>query len=214
MVVRRAIRVLLAEDHTLLRAGLRQLIDGEPDMEVIGEAGDGFEAVELAAALEPDVVVLDITMPRLNGLLAARRIRDRGLSCRLLFLTVHAEQHYIRQAFAAGGTGYVLKRAVDVELMEAIRVVHRGGTFLFPEAVQALIEAYRDDTEGAGPPLTERQRTVLTLTVEGFSDREIAEHLQVSVKTVDGARRRIMEKLGAHHRSELVRYALQHGLLS
>ena len=211
------IRVLLADDHAVLRAGLRALLAGEPDMEVVGEAVDGEDAVVQTERLRPDVVVLDIAMPRLNGLEAIRRIRDLGLPCKVLVLTMHAEEQYLLQVLRAGGSGYVLKASADTELMEAIRTVHRGEAFLYPKATALLIEDYRGRIAGEDrdhyEDLSEREREVLALTAAGYTNQEIADKLVISVKTVDTYRSRIMEKLNLHHRSELVKFALRHGLL-
>ena len=212
------IRVLLADDHTLLRAGLRALINAEPDIEVVGEAGDGQEAMGKAEELRPDVVVMDISMPGLDGLEATRRIHERGLEARVLILTVHAEEQYLLQALKAGASGYVVKSSADADLLEAIRAAHRGGVFLYPATVQRLLGEYMREAEAgqAGDSyarLTEREREVLKLTAEGYTNREIAERLVLSPKTVDTYRERIMEKLGLSHRWELVQFALRKGLL-
>lgn len=215
---KKKIRVLLADDHAVLRAGLRALINAEQDMEVVGEAGDGMEAVERTRELQPDVVVMDIAMPRLNGLEATQRIVQSGMETRVLVLTMHSEEQYLLQVLQSGGAGYVLKRSADTELMEAIRTVHRGEAFLYPSATKLLVDDYlgrvrvgqeRDSYD----ELTEREREVLKLTVEGFSNQEIADKLIISPKTVDTYRARVMEKLNLRHRSELIKYALRRGLL-
>lgn len=213
------IRVVLADDHTVLRAGLKALINSEPDMEVVGEAANGREAVELAERLRPDVVVMDIGMPDMNGLDATRAISRRELPSRVLVLTMHAEEQYLLQVLQAGGSGYVLKRSADTELMDAIRAVHRGEAFLYPGATKLLLEEYLrsaapDAAEAAKKRLTDREREVLALTAAGYTNQEIAGRLYISPKTVDTYRQRIMEKLNLHHRSELVRYALDKGLLT
>jgi two-component system response regulator NreC len=210
------IRVLLADDHAVLRAGLRALLNAEPDIEVIGEAADGQEAVALAERLKPDVVVMDITMPRMDGLRATRQITANHPEIRVLVLTMHAEEQYLLQVLEAGGSGYVVKNSADRDLLEAIRVVHRGEAFLYPSATRMLLEAYRRGErpgDGREQVLTEREEEVLRLTAEGYSNTEIAQRIYLSPKTVDTYRQRIMEKLGLHHRAELVRYALEHGLL-
>lgn len=212
------IRVLLADDHAVLRAGLRALINAEPDMEVVGEVGDGMAAVAEVEELGPDVVVMDISMPGLDGLEATRRIHERGLASRVLILTVHAEEQYLMQALKAGASGYVVKSSADADLLEAIRAAHRGGVFLYPTTVQRLLGEYmREAEEGEANDsyqrLTEREREVLKLTAEGYTNREIAEKLVLSPKTVDTYRERIMEKLGLNHRWELVQFALRKGLL-
>lgn len=210
------IRVLLADDHALLRAGLRALIDAEPDMTVVGEAGDGAEAVRLAERLRPDVVVMDISMPVMDGLEATRRLGEALPATRVLVLTMHAEEQYLLKVLEVGGSGYVLKASADTELMAAIRVVHSGQAYLYPSATRMLLEAYRMGEQDDDKPrdhLSEREREVLTLTAAGYSNSEIGARLYLSPKTVDTYRQRIMEKLDLHHRAELVRYALDRGLL-
>jgi DNA-binding NarL/FixJ family response regulator len=211
------IRVLLADDHAVLRAGLRALLNAEPDIEVIGEAGDGQEAVTLAEKLRPDVVVMDLAMPVMSGMEATRHITAQLPNARVLALTMHAEDQYLLEVLEAGGSGYVLKRSADTELLEAIRAVSRGETFLYPDAVKLLLSRYRNgaraDQQSRRPALSEREEEVLRLTAEGYSNHEIADQLQISPKTVDTYRQRIMEKLGLHHRVELVHYALDRGLL-
>jgi len=211
------IRIVVADDHAVLRAGLRALLNAEPDMEVVGEAANGREAVERAEQLRPDVIVMELSMPLMGGLDATKQIKEKGLPTRVLVLTVHAEQQYLLPVLQAGGAGYVLKQAADTELIQAIRTVHRGEAFLYPAAANLLIEDYRrrvtrgeDEFDG----LSEREREVLKLTAEGFSSQEIADKLIISAKTVDTYRQRIMDKLDIHHRSELIRYALRKGLLT
>lgn len=212
----RPIRVLLADDHGILRAGLRALLANEPDLEVVGEAADGEEAVARATALQPDVVVLDIAMPRLDGLEATRRIRARGLDCKVLILTVHAEERYLLPVLRAGGAGYVLKSGADTDLLDAIRTVARGDIFLYPGATRLLVADYlgregaaRDQRRG----LSERERQVLALTAAGYSAPEIGDRLILSPKTVETHRERAMRKLGLRRRADLVHYALRSGLL-
>jgi two-component system response regulator NreC len=210
------ISVLLADDHAMLRAGLRALISAEPDLTVVGEAGDGEEAVRLTERLHPDVVVMDISMPVKDGLAATGEITQRMPDTKVLVLTMHAEEQYLLRVLEAGGSGYVLKRSADHELMEAIRTVHRGEAFLYPSATRLLLQAYQKGEHPeppAGGKLSEREGEVLRLTAEGYSNTEIGKQLYLSPKTVDTYRQRIMEKLGLHHRAELVRYALDTGLL-
>ncbi|HET8626311.1 MAG TPA: response regulator transcription factor [Thermomicrobiales bacterium] len=210
------IRVLLADDHGILRAGLRALLASEPDIEVVGEAADGEEAVAQAADLRPDVVVMDIAMPGLDGLEATRRIRDRGLPCKVLILTVHAEERYLLPVLRAGGAGYVQKSGADTDLLEAIRTVARGDAFLYPGAARLLLAEYLDREAGGhdrNRDLSERERQVLALTAEGYSAQEVAERLFLSPKTVETYRERAMHKLGLRRRADLVHYALRSGLL-
>ncbi len=212
----RKIRVLLADDHAVLRAGLKALLNAEPDIEVVGEAADGAEAVDRASETRPDVIVMDIQMPRMSGLEATRALRARSLPAKVLILTMHAESQYLLPLLEAGGSGYVLKSGADRELIEAIRTVHRGEVFLYPAATKLLVDGYLDRSTREDDPydgLTEREREVLKLVAEGYSGTEIAERLVISPKTVDTYRERIMQKLGIRHRYELVRYALKKGML-
>lgn len=217
------IRILLADDHAMLRAGLRALLEAEDGLEVVGEAGTGEEAVELAQELAPDVVVMDLSMPGIGGLEATRRIAGGGpaaeneeATTRVLVLTMHAEEEHLLPVLEAGGSGYVNKRRADEELIEAIRAVARGDVFLYPEAAKLLLQGFRGKPTDEEDPLTklsDRELEVLGFTAEGFSAAEIGRKLSISPKTVDTYRSRIMEKLGLNHRSELVRFALKQGLL-
>ncbi|HLZ68771.1 MAG TPA: response regulator transcription factor [Dehalococcoidia bacterium] len=213
------LRIVLADDHAVLRAGLRALLEDEPDFAIVGEAGNGAEAVTLVERRRPDVVVMDLDMPELDGLEATRRISAAGLSTKVLVLTMHDEEAHILKVLEAGGSGYVLKSAAERELMQAIRTVARGEVFLYPAATRLLLRSYLAGERGAAESrpargrLSEREEQVLALTAEGYSNHEIAGRLYLSSKTVDTYRQRIMEKLDLHHRSELVRYALDKGLL-
>ena len=211
------ITILLVDDHAVLRAGLRALLDAEPDMVVVGEAGTGEEGVVMAERLKPQIVVMDLSMPGIGGLEATRRISALDQGTRVLVLTMHGEEEHLLPVLEAGGSGYVNKRGADEELIEALRTVARGDVFLYPNAAKLLLQGFRGKGErGEEDPLeklTEREREVLGFTAEGFSSAEIGKKLFISPKTVDTYRSRIMEKLGLHHRSELVRFALQQGLL-
>ena len=212
----RPIRILLVDDHAVLRAGLRMLLEAERDLEVVGEAGSGEEGVAKAERLRPDVVVMDLSMPGQGGLEATRAIAALDQGTRVLILTMHGEEEHLLPVLEAGGSGYVNKRSADEELTLAIRTVARGEVFLYPSAAKLLLRGLREKAEDPGGPLgrlTGREREVLAHTVEGFSASEIGQKLAISPKTVDTYRARIMEKLGLHHRSELVRFALQTGLL-
>jgi len=210
------IRILLVDDHLVLRAGLKALLDAEKDMRVVGEAGTGEEAIEKARGLKPDVVVMDLSMPGVGGLEATRQIAEAG-QARVLVLTMHSEEEYLLPVLEAGGSGYVKKTSADEDLTNAIRTVARDEVFLYPNAAKLLLQGFRvrgeDDQPDPLEKLTERERDVLAMTPEGYSSSEIGEKLFISPKTVDTYRSRIMEKLGLHHRSELVRFALNTGLL-
>ena len=211
------VRILLADDHALFRAGLRALLESEPRWEVVGEAANGNEAVARARELKPDIVIMDLSMPGANGLEATRAMRALGLECRVLVLTVHAEEEYLVPVVEAGASGYLTKTSADTDLLEALRVVARGEVYLPSRATTLLLRRYREtqnDPQQAGfRELSDREREVLVLTAEGFSSREIGERLYISPKTVETYRSRIMVKLGLNHRSELVRFALRTGLL-
>jgi len=214
------IRLLVADDHAILRSGLRMLINGQPDMEVVGEAEDGEGALQKAAESQPDVAILDITMPKAGGLKAVAEIRDRSPATRVLVLTMHNEPAYLRTALAAGAHGYVLKKSVDADLLAAIRAVHLGKTYVDPELADHLVrDALRatrriPSSDPHQTTLSERELQVLRLVAEGFSSREIAAQIFVSTKTVETYRARISEKLGLKSRAELVQYALESQMLS
>ena len=210
------IRILLVDDHAVLRAGLRALLEAESDLEVVGEAATGEDAIEEARKLRPDIAIMDLSMPGLGGLEATRRIAALNLGVKVLVLTVHAEEEYLFPVLEAGGSGYVTKTSADRELISAIRTVARGDVFLYPHAATLLLERYQAQEEGEQEPihqLSAREREVLALTAAGHSSREIGKKLFISPKTVDTYRSRLMSKLGLSHRSELVRFALQTGLL-
>ncbi|MGH7445270.1 MAG: response regulator [Longimicrobiales bacterium] len=210
------IRIVLCDDHLVLRAGLKALLENEVDLKVVGEASTGEEALERCELLKPDVVVMDLSMPGMGGLEATRRIAVQGTS-KVLVLTMHAEEEYLLAVLEAGGSGYVRKTSADEDLISAIRTVARDEVFLYPSAAKLLLQGFRvkKDEKENDPirKLTQREREVMAMTAEGFSSSEIGEKLFISPKTVDTYRSRIMEKLGLHHRSELVRFALQQGLL-
>ena len=209
------VTVLLADDHTIFRAGLKSLLDAEMGIEVVGEASTGDEAVEMVREVKPDIVVMDLSMPGSGGLEATRRITALQLPTRVLVLTMHAEQEYLVPVLEAGAHGYLTKTTADRRLVDAIRVVARGEVYLPPKATTLLLKEYKAAGEDSDllRQLSSREQEVLALTAEGFSSKEIGEKLFISPKTVDTYRARIMEKLGLTHRSELVRFALRAGLL-
>ena len=212
------IRLVVADDHAILRSGLRMLINAQPDMEVVGEAEDGIEATRVIQSVNPNVAILDVTMPRSGGLDAIKEIVARNRSIRILLLTMHEEPAYLRTALAAGAAGYVLKKSVDADLLSAIRAVHRGRTYVDSELAEILVrDAISRDSgtdSAAGSVLSDRELQVLELVAEGFSSREIAEQIYISTKTVETYRARFAEKLGLKSRAQIVRYALNLGLLS
>ena len=213
-------RVLLAEDHTIVRKGLRSLLDKETGIEVVGEAEDGREAIVKAEELHPDVVVVDIAMPGLNGLEATRQIKKRFPDMKILILTMHANEEYILQFLKAGASGYLVKKAAPAELISAINAVHKGHSFLSPSISRVVIDEYirrsKEISEGEEgfEQLTVREREVLQLIAEGRKTREIAELLYISIKTVETHRAHIMDKLDIHSTAELTRYAIRKGIIS
>ncbi len=215
------IRVLLVDDHPIFRAGLRALLESQPDVRVIGEAGNGAEAIARANELHPDIILLDISMPDVDGLEALRRMQADHVPGKVLVLTMHAENEYLFQVLESGGYGYVLKQGVDTDLFTAIRTVAAGDIFLYPSATALLLSRYREQkraldesADGSQPDgLSEREREVLSLTAQGYSSQEIGDQLALSAKTVETYRTRVMRKLNLRHRSDLVRYALRVGLL-
>ena len=215
------IRVLLADDHAVLRAGLRLLLNSQDDMEVVGEADTGAQAVAQARQLHPDIVLLDITMSGADGLGAVREIKEDNPDTKVLALTMHDDESYLRHVLEAGGAGYVLKRSADTELLSAIRAVQQGGTFLHPEHAKALLEPTVETAEELKKKgsdsydlLSDREQQVLKFLALGHTNKQIAEKLFISVKTVETYRARVQEKLGLRGRAALVRYALQRGLLA
>jgi DNA-binding NarL/FixJ family response regulator len=213
-------RVLLADDHALVRRGVRLILDQEPDLTVVAEAGDGAEAVELARSTDVDLVVLDIAMPRMTGLQAAREIGRRtakGEPPRVLMLSMHDNEQYFFESLKVGASGYVLKSVADEDLVEACRAALRGEAFVYPGAMSALVRDYLDRMRrGERVPetvLTEREDEVIKLIAEGSSSKEIAQALTISVKTVERHRANILAKLGMRDRTQLTRYAIRAGLI-
>lgn len=213
------IRVVLADDHAVVRAGLKAVLGTARDIEVVGEARDGDEAVALAERLKPEVVVMDLTMGESNGADATKQIVSRGLPSKVLVLTMHAEEDYLVPVLEAGASGYLMKNAADRELVDAVRAVARGDIYVRPAAARVLAKGLtRKDPLAEEREkferLTERERDVLKYTAQGYSAPEIGEKLHISAKTVDTYKQRIHEKLGLHHRSDYVQLALKLGLLS
>ncbi len=211
------IRILLADDHAIVLDGLLALLEGEEDLVVVGRASNGIEVIDQVRNLAPDLVVLDIAMPHLNGIEATRRILRSNPQTRVLILSQYDDKRSVLEAIAAGASGYLLKRSAGTELAEGIRTVMRGGAALHPVAAQALVEAYQrcecrhrlDSYEH----LTDREREVLILVAEGYTNQQIADMLHVSPKTVDGHRTSLMSKLDLHDRTEVVKYALRRQLI-
>ena len=210
------IRVLIVDDHAMMRDGIQALIGIHDDIEIVGEASEGKEAVEKAIELRPDVILMDVAMPGIDGLEATRRIKKKIPRTKVLVLTQYENREYVLSAVKAGADGYVPKRAASLELVSAINAVHKGNTFLYPSAVKVLMQDYRQRVEKEEPydQLTAREREILKLIAEGHKSREIAEMLSISLKTVLVHRDKIMWKLDLHNRTELIKYALRKGLIN
>jgi DNA-binding NarL/FixJ family response regulator len=210
-------RILLADDHAVVRRGLRLVLDAEPDLEVVAEAGDGAEALQCALGTDIDLAVLDISMPRMTGLQAARALQRRRSQLRILMLSMHQNERYLYEALKSGAAGYVLKTVADRDLVEACRAAMRGERFLYPGAETPLIREFlrgaRNDEPLREDPLTPREVEVVKLIAESYSTRQIADALTISEKTVDRHRANIFEKLAMHDRVELTRYAIRRGLV-
>jgi len=211
------IRVLVADDHVVIREGIRLLLEAQPDIEVVGEASDGWEAWKKALKLRPDVVLMDITMPGVGGLEATRQLRATMPDIRVLVLTMHEGEDFFFGMLQAGASGYVLKGASSHELLNAIRSVHQGGIYLYPTMTKKLVSDYlsRPSWEQTGyDDLTSRERDVLTLIAEGLTTQEIADKLMISANTIQTHRHNIMEKLNLRNKSELIKYAIRKGLIT
>ncbi len=212
------IRVLVADDHLLLREGIRSLLAKVPDIEIVGEAGDGEEAVAKAEQLKPDVVLMDITMPRLGGLEASRLIRQKEPNTRVLILTMHETDQYLRGMLEAGVSGYLLKTTATSDLILAIRAVHQGDVYLYPSIARMLVADYLKRVKSGKDRiiydgLTAREREILMHIADDRKNKEIADLLKISVRTVQTHRSNLMDKLGAHDRTELVKYAIRKGII-
>jgi two-component system response regulator NreC len=213
------IKVLIADDHAILRSGLKMLINAQADMEVVSEASDGAQAIQAVSQTKPDVALIDLTMPRGGGVSALREVVRNCPETRILVLTMHDDPAYLRSVLAAGAFGYVLKRSMDAELLAAIRAVQRGGTFVDPSLANVFVRDVlakkgEDKTVRPKSVLSDRELQVLQLVARGYSNQEIAEQLAVSVKTVETYRSRFRDKLGLRTRSDVVRFALEMGLLT
>ena len=213
-----SIHILLADDHAILRAGLKMMLNAQPDMEVIGEAHDGRQALHEALRLHPDVILMDITMPDMNGIEATRQVKKQLPDVKVLILTMHENDEYVFQALRAGASGYLLKEAADTDLINALHVIQSGNFYLSPAAQSVMVGDYLQrvhagEEKDSYSSLTEREREILKLVAEGFTNNQIAERLVISPKTVDTHRTHIMDKLNLHSRAELVKYAMRRGLL-
>ena len=206
-------RIVLADDHSVVRQGFRRILEAQPDMEIVGEASNGNEAIEVSTRLNPDVVVMDVAMPELNGIEATRRMGESASRTRVLALSMHKDSVYVREILRAGARGYLLKDAVDEDLIAAVRAVARGEGYLSPGIADAVLTDYRQHVTDPIDLLTTREREVLQLVAEGKTNKEIATGLNLSVYTVDAHRGRIMEKLNLHSTGELVRFAIRKGLV-
>jgi DNA-binding NarL/FixJ family response regulator len=210
-------RILLADDHAMVRRGLRMVLDAEPDLEVVDEASDGAEALDRILQGDVDLAILDVTMPRMTGLQAARELRRRDSDTKVLVLSMHDNEQYLYEALKAGASGYVLKSAAHRDLVEAVRAAMRGEPFLYPGAITALIKDFLSHAHEGGPdrenPLTPREEEVTKLIAEGHTSKEIAALLVLSEKTVERHRANILEKLGLRDRVDLTRYAIRRGLI-
>jgi DNA-binding NarL/FixJ family response regulator len=206
-------RIVIADDHGIVRSGLRMLLERQPDFEVVGEASDGIEARDLVISEQPDIAILDVKMPRLTGLEATKEIREAAPDVSVLILSMHDDERYLFEALKAGASGYVLKSQADQDLLEAIEAVDRGEPFLTPDAQRALIKDVLERGEEPGDELTPRENEVVKLAAEAHTNREIAGILGLSEKTVENHRANAMRKLGMRDRVELVRYAIRRGLI-
>jgi DNA-binding NarL/FixJ family response regulator len=206
------LKILLADDHTIVRQGLKLILSAHADLEVVGEAANGREAVELADKLRPDIVLMDVQMPELNGIDATKKMVAANPRIRILVLSMHKESVYVREILKAGARGYILKDAIDTELLNAIRSVAKGDGYISPAVAGALNDKVKDPSNPVDM-LSAREREVLLLIAEGKTNKEIATHLNLSVYTVDSHRGKIMEKLNLHSAGELVRFAMKNGLV-
>src|SRR2546429_5465909 len=208
------IRILIADDHTVVAEGLKHLIETQPDLEVVAIVGDGREAVRIAKESQPHVVLMDLSMPELNGADATRAIVENDPKCRVIVLSMYAEREYVRRALKSGAAGYVVKRSAAKEVVDAIRAVHSGQRYLSPRVADVVIDDYAEERDDPLARLSAREREVLQLLAEGRTGAEIAQRLSLSQKTVETYRARLVEKLGIRDVAGLVRFAIQRGLVS
>ncbi len=212
------IRVFLVDDHLMMREGIRWLLEKTPDIEIVGEAGDGVEAVVGVEQLAPDVVLMDISMPRLGGLEATRQIKEQNPQVKVLILTMHETDQYLSQMLQSGASGYVVKTAAFSELVSAVRAVYQGDVYLYPAIARMLVDDYllkvKAGKEGSHDSLTSREKEILRLVAEGTKNKEIAGLLGISLRTVQAHRTNLMRKLGVHDRTELVKYAVRNGVVA
>ncbi len=213
MSVPHVTRILIADDHSLVRDGLRGVLDAEPDLAVVAEVADGAEAVERGLVDDIDLAVLDLSMPRMTGLQAARELSRRRPNLRLVMLSMYDNEQFLFEALKAGASGYVLKSAADVDIVEACRAAVHGDSFLYPSAINALVREFLEHGDSGGEPLTPRELEILKLVAEGRTSNEIADLLVLSVKTVERHRADILHRLGVRDRVELTRYAIRRGLI-
>ena len=208
------IRILLVDDHTVVRRGIRMILSAQPDMEVVAEGKNGFEAIEAAGKTQPDVVIMDVNMEGMNGIEGARRIVESLPRCRVLALSMHRDAVYVREMLKAGAKGYLVKDADDDALLDAVRAVARGDAYLSPSVADSVLTDYRRHVTNPMDLLTAREREVLQLIAEGKTNKDIASQLSLSVYTVEAHRGRLMEKLNLHSTGELVRFAMRNGFIS
>jgi DNA-binding NarL/FixJ family response regulator len=212
------IRIVIADDHRIMRSGLRLLLEREPDLKVVGEASDGRESVEMAARLEPDVMVMDVAMPNLNGIEAARQIGTRAAGVRIAILSMHSDESYVMRALSAGARAYLLKDSAEADLIAAIRAIHEGRSFFSPAISSMLKEDYIREMRARGAEdsyelLTPREREILQMIAEGKTNKEVANILGLSLYTVETHRTHILQKLGLHSVPELILYAVRKGII-
>jgi two-component system response regulator NreC len=213
------LRVLLVDDHTVVRQGLRKILESDDEIEIVGEAGDGRAAVDMAQRMRPHVVVMDVALPELNGIEATRQITKRVDGAKVLVLTMHSDDVYVRQSLKAGARGYLLKDSEDLDLIKAVKAVGNGGSFFSPTVSKVLLAGYLGDAQGKEVEdnlslLTDREREVLQLIAEGKTNKEVAHLLSVSINTVETHRKHVMEKLDLHNTAELVRFAVRKKIVS